>query len=221
MFNKLNASSHKNNPQIYNEEFINLLDKIVLCYKIMLKDRGQLENNENKIRDELLINYLNNNAVREKIKLKNFIFNREVPEDNSVGRTDIKIQTINSFVETSAYYIIECKRLDNVNLNGASGLNAEYVKEGIMRFVTGYYSCYYRVNGMIGFIVKQLDIHANSSEINCIIKQQYPQSNTRQNLQQVSLIQDFEFLYSSIHSIASNREIKLYHLMLDFSNIIS
>ena len=221
MFSKLNASSHKNNPQIYNEEFINLLSKIVLCYKLLLSDKVQLENDENKIRDVLLINYLNNNAVRKKVRLNNFIFNREVPEDNSAGRTDIKIQTFNSFVETDAYYIIECKRLDNVNLKGVSGLNAEYVKEGIIRFVTGYYSCYYKVNGMIGFIVKQLDINANHSDINYIIKHHYPHSNTKQYLQKENCINNFDFLYSSIHSFGSTNEIKLYHLMLDFSKNIA
>ncbi len=207
MFSVLNASSHKYNPQIYDIEFKELLSKIVLCYFRILKDHVQFENNENKIRDKLLLSYLRNDIVREEIKLKYFLFDREVSEDDSKGRTDIKIQTKNTFEVTSAYFIIECKRLDDKCSRGSSGLNADYVKEGIMRFVTGYYSCFCGVNGMIGFIIKEMDIHANITNLNYIIKQYYPQSNTRQNLQKENFIEDFDYHYSSEHNVNNSKKI--------------
>jgi len=159
MFSELDASAHRYNFLFYEEDFKKLLSNIFFCYKKMLKDRVQLENDENKIRDKLLIDYLNNNKIREEYKdLLDFIFNREVPEHCTVGRTDIKIETKNTFEDTDAYYIIECKRLNNKNLRGKAGLNAKYVKDGIERFVTRLYSSYCSVNGMIGFVVEAMNI---------------------------------------------------------------
>ena len=220
MFKELSASSHKYNTAIYVVEFQKLLGKIILCYKIMLSDKIQLENDENKIRDKLILNYLNNKKIKEKIKLNDFLFNREVPEDNTAGRTDIKVQTKNSFSDPDAYYIIECKRLDSENLKGSSGLNAEYAKEGILRFTSGYYSSYYRVNGMIGFVVEKMDIHGNINNINYIIKQHYPRTNTIEFLQKEKFIDNYDFHYSSKHKVNDNKEIILYHLMLDFTKNI-
>lgn len=60
---------------------------------------------------------------------------------------------INLFINDDVYYIIECKRLDINNLNGISGLNGEYILEGICCFVFLKYLCYYKINGMIVFIV--------------------------------------------------------------------
>jgi len=102
----------------------------------MLEDNVSLSNDENTIRDVLLINYLRDNSIRKKINLTNYLFDREVPEDRSVGRTDIKIQTQNTFEDTSAYYIIECKRLDGTNTTGTTGLNAKYIENGIYRFAS-------------------------------------------------------------------------------------
>ena len=67
--------------------------------------------------------------------LNDFYFDKEVPEQD--GRADIKVLTRNCFEDDDAYYIIECKRLDNINTTGIAGLNAEYIKNGICRFVTG------------------------------------------------------------------------------------
>ena len=53
---------------------------------------------------------------------------------HSNGRIDIRIIAKNDFEIDDAYYTIECKRLDNQNLLGETGLNAKYVKEGIKRF---------------------------------------------------------------------------------------
>ena len=59
-----------------------------------------------------------------------------------------------------------------------------------------YYSSYYGVNGMIGFIVKKIEINKNISKIGEFF-----------NLLEV------DKLYESNHS-----ELKLYHLMMDFSD---
>lgn len=154
MFTELNASGYDYNDPFYNAEFEGLLAKIVVCYNLMISDNVNLNNDENIIRDALLTKYLKNNLVRRNVGLLDFLFDREVPEDNTIGRTDIKIQTVNTFQDTSAYYIIECKRLDAINTKGKTGLNAKYIQNGIYRFTSNNYSTYNKTNGMIGFLVQ-------------------------------------------------------------------
>ena len=62
--------------------------------------------------------------------------------------------------QEKAYFIIECKRLD-----GNKTLNDKYKNEGINRFITKKYSSYYGANGMIGFVVKKIDIDENIKKI--------------------------------------------------------
>jgi hypothetical protein len=179
------------------------------------------DNDENEIRNILLIKYLKNDAIREKTGLSgNFIFDREAPEDHSAGRTDIKVQTIQTFIKSDAYYIIECKRLNNENLKGTTGLNAEYIKNGIYRFVSKYYSTNCGVNGMIGFVIEVMDIHSNINNIKTLLQNNFTNCNTTKTIQKESFIPDFEFHYSSEHDDCDNNSFKLYHLMFDFSNNI-
>ncbi|MBE9597864.1 hypothetical protein [Pedobacter sp. MC2016-24] len=184
----------------------------------MLEDNVVLSNNENRIRDVLYLNYLNENSVRNKIKLKNYYFDREILEDETNGRTDIRVLSPYSFEDTKAYYILECKRLNAINPDGKSGLNSEYTNNGICRFASKTYSTYYKTNGMIGFVVEEIDIHQNTASINKLLKS-CTQSNTSQVLKFREIIPDFEYTYCSSHDLNGDN-ILLYHLMLDFSKHI-
>ena len=219
MFDNLNATQFESSSIFYNAEFEEILSKIITCYDLMITDKVSLINDENAIRDVLLINYLKNNLVRRKINLTNYLFDREVPEDRSLGRTDIKIQTQNTFEDTNAYYIIECKRLDTTNISGTTGLNAKYIENGICRFVSSYYSTHHRTNGMIGFVVEQLDINKNVSEINNLLATSFVNANTTQGLQHRNIISDFNYSYCSCHNTIDNK-VLLYHLMFDFAKNI-
>lgn len=218
-FKELKASDYKYSEHFYKAEFEKILSKMVLCYNLMLKNNVELDNNEIKIRDVLLLSYLKNNHVRKNIGLSDYLFDREVPEDNTTGRTDIKIQTLDTFIDTNAYYIIECKRLDAINQTGITGLNAMYIKNGINRFVSETYSSNYKVNGMLGFIVKKMDIDENVKAINKLLLNEFKDVNTKIPLNLYNFIPDFKYCYSSIHFIPFG-EILLYHLMFDFSKNI-
>ena len=63
----LKASVHKYRYSriIYNAEFEKILSKVIACYLLMVNNHVQLVNDENKIRDIMLVNYLNNNGVRK------------------------------------------------------------------------------------------------------------------------------------------------------------
>ncbi len=219
MFTELNAAGYRYSKGFYNAEFENILSKIIACYNLMLIDNVSLSNDENIIRNVLLINYLKNNTVRRKIELIDYLFNREVPEDRTIGRTDIKIETLNTFQDTEAYYVIECKRLNAKNQNGKTGLNAEYISEGVCRFASQQYSCYYKTNGMIGFIVESIDINKNIDSLNTLLNTSFLQANTLQALTKRNIVSGFKFSYYSTHT-CNKSELIIYHLMLDFSKNI-
>jgi len=218
---ELNASVYGYKTINYTAEFQRVLSGVFACYKMMLKDNVVVPNDENEIRNALLIKYLKNDDKREITGLAgNFLFDREVPEDNTKGRTDIKVQTIQTFTKSDAYYIIECKRLDNENLKGITGLNAEYIKNGIYRFVSKYYSTNCGVNAMIGFVVEDMDIHSNIYNINTLLQNNFTNCNTTKTIQTETFIPNFEFHYSSEHKDIDNASFTLFHLMFDVSNII-
>ena len=218
MDSPLDPSIFPGSADFYIAEFESILVGITSCYKMMIEDNVSVPpNDENGIRDILLLNYLKNRAIKKKVKLTNYRFDREIPEDTTKGRVDIRIISKNDFEIDEAYYTIECKRLDNNRTSGTSGLNGKYIKEGIMRFITEYYSSYYRVNGMIGFVVEQMDISANITNINKLLMENFSDANAETVLTFHHFIKDFKYQYYSIHKDIKDRNIKLYHLMFDFS----
>ena len=218
MPDRIDASSFTHSLEIYEIEFKNILTGITICYKLMIKKNVLVPaNDENLIRDMLLLNYLKNRETKSKAKLTDYRFDREIPEDTTKGRVDIRIISKNDFEIDEAYYIIECKRLNNKNRNGTTGLNAEYIKNGILRFVGKKYTAYYRVNGMIGFVVEQIDIGRNIENINTLLKNNFKEANTKKKLMFADFINNFKHSYSSVHENIEGKEIKLYHLMFDFS----
>ena len=220
MFGSLDASSFSGSIPFYDNEFEKILFKITVCYHLMKTNKVVLENDENKIRDFFLLNYLKNDEIRRRVDLLQWHFEREVQEDHSIGRTDIKVISPNTFEKQEAYYILECKRLDNTNTTGISGLNAKYIKNGIDRFITKYYSSYYRVNGMIGFVVDDLKIDNNVKKINSLLTTSFPSITTKKEITKDSFIDGFEFHYNSIHMDKDNDLLKIHHLMFDFQENI-
>ena len=221
MSDELDISNFEQISIIYSEEFENILSKIYICYQYILADNVVLTNNENAIRDILYLNYLNNDAVRAKILLTDYLFSRESMENNSNGRVDLCIKNEQSFIDTDAYYIIECKRLNGENQAGTTGLNAEYIKEGINRFTTNKYSCYYGVNGMLGFVVNKINIHHNINHINTLMTNKFQSNaNVITSLTKANFIDNYDYHYYSVHEDENNKQFTLYHLMFDFSNNI-
>jgi hypothetical protein len=216
--NKLDASAYAFSKIYYYSEFEELLGKITLCYNDMVASDCQLPNDENKIRDYLYVNYLNNDNVLRKYKFGKYKFDKEIVEDFGEGRVDIRIISPNIFENKQAYYIIECKRIDNINTQGNTGLNAEYVINGMNRFLKeNKYSSFYGTNGLIGFIVSTLDINANIRNINTLIKKHII-GNCIQDIKREDFMPNFPYQYSSNHTKQNGEKIKLYHLMYDFAD---
>lgn len=207
-------------------EFELTLTKCIDVYRTISTFQTQLCNNENSIRDEFL-KYLQCPDFKKKQELRYLKFDLETIENT--GRADIRIlPTKDEYIDDKAYYIIECKRLDSKNLTGNAGLNAEYVKNGICRFVTDYYSSYFSCNAMFGFIVESVDVQKDIVDnINSMLNINYINAQNREvnaNVIQPMHYEDFAnaypYSYVSTHTCKSGKEITLYHLMFDFSQNI-
>jgi hypothetical protein len=215
METKLNAGGYKYNATNYTKEFQRVLCGVFTCYTIMLSDNVELPNDEEEIRNKLLFDYLSNDNIAQKNELFDYAFNAEVLEPTG-GKVDLKVQRKNRFTKSEAYYIIECKRLNN-----KSSLNQDYINKGIYRFVSKHYSTNCRVNAMIGFVVKKIKISTVIQNINSLLDNpKIKNCNTTQKIQQETFIPNFEFHYSSAHNDIDNKSFTLYHLMLDFSGNI-
>lgn len=194
----LDASTFETSDINYEREFVNLMDNIYKCYELIIRDGIVIpKNDENGIRDILLLDYISKKEIRHDIcSIKGFRFDKEVDVGN--GRVDIKIITDKDFEEYEEFYVIECKRLD-----GHAKLNNAYVDDGIKRFTTSYksssllfyYPSSYGVNGMIGFVIDKIDIDSNMRKIK----------------EEFTLIKK-NIMYESKHS-----NVKIFHLMMDFS----
>lgn len=215
--NKLDASEFLFKDEVCTHELEFILAKVTDCYKMMIISNKHIPlNDENGIRDILVNQYINDPEIKKAIGLNYFVL-PEVPESNSTGRTDIRIFSPNTFYNQNEYYIIECKRLDKKARRGSSGLNYQYIKNGIQRFTIDYYSSYFNLNAMIGFVVDSLDVHSNIEDINYLLKNDFKQIDTTVLLRKECFIENFEFHYSSVHLTKDNHDLKLYHLMFCFA----
>lgn len=216
----LSANNLRTSKTHFYLEFQILLSKIVDCYKIMITNNITVpRNNENEIRDRIVSDYLRKTKYKRLLGLEYFEIDKETSEDYSDKNSDIRIKNKNLINDddSKAYYLIECKHIENNNINGKTGLNGKYIENGILRFIKdNYYSTYYALNGMIGFVIDEMDIHKNIENINNVNNKFFTESNTQQELEQSNFIKDFDFQYSSKHKTNKDKNIILYHLMLDF-----
>lgn len=200
------------------EEIINYL---IHCSNLMLSDAKELLNDENEITYCFVETYLDNDNIKtsQLIKAK---FDVEIQENyNHItkkykGRTDIRVITENIFNNRNNYYIIECKRID-----GDKPLNTKYINDGINRFVIEKYTSYNNKNIMFGFVVKDIDIKANTIKISNLqsnselnknsIKSGFIEKNSRNNI---------FALYSSEYMTCTSKHLELRHLFYNFHSII-
>ncbi len=214
----INAEIFKPKHTTRQKEFEFILTAILKSHQMMLIDYKHIEKNENIIRNRLWKDYLNNNQNREILKISHYIFkaeNSEVGENyKETGRHDIQvINPIEFCKNTAAYFIIECKLLDSVK-TGKGSLNQKYIENGVNRFIKRRdYPTYYGLNGMIGFIVGAVEIN----ELICSLNKLLPGN---EQISQYKFSPISNFTYKSEHYDIQNKNIQLYHLMLNFSNLI-
>jgi len=202
--NILDADNFLTKQMYYITRFKELLKEIYQNYELLIRDNIKVPKIENKIRDILVDNYLKKN-------ISNCTFKKE--EANNLGRVDIFVQE--TLTDDKPQFIVECKILDDENIDGTEGLNAKYIKNGIQRFLTEHYCLEtdFRINAMIGFIVNKLNILNNIGSINRLTDKLL--NNLVIVKQEIFLESDN--LYKSIYSTYNNKEFIIYHQMMDFS----
>jgi hypothetical protein len=209
----------------FEGELMGILNECVNIHQLFINNEKLFPNDEEAIRDGFMIYLKNDNYKRTHFPLGYYQFDKEV-EDNK-GRLDIRILPINPYKGDKAYYSIECKRIDNKNMMGKTGLNAKYVKNGICRYVGEYYTNYFNANVMFGFVVSPMDISQNVDNINLLMSYDYIDrqgnfinANVTQKMTYKELENSYPHSYVSMHTSKSGKELTLYHLMFDFSHNI-
>ena len=179
-----------------------------------------LRNHEDKIRNHLIENYLNNDQIRSQTGTANTYlrFLPEVPEhydlssDTYSGRTDIKVVSINWFTDSSDYYTIECKRID-----GTKSLSKKYVVEGVCRFLGDppLYPSYHNKNLMLAFLVSNVDQAKIFSDVSSAHKSEL----NSKIIKDITIIEASSTYFFCESKYTSG--LLLGHLFYDFSTIVT
>ena len=194
------------------KEFLALLAAFVRIYEMIIKSRKKFANDEETIRDEFL-KHVKDAKIANAIYPLMFYSTDAEPKEKCNGYLDLKITPRKPYADPEEYFSIECKRLDDTNQDGKTGLNAKYVKNGIDRYRKGKYSVYHRINGMFGFIVARMDISNNVQFINGFLEE-------TEHLRKTKDVVSFNQAYMSRHPMGHKKVFELYHLMFDFSKKI-
>lgn len=205
----MDAAIFQYGPLFRRKQLEGIMTDCARLYELVVSNGKKLANNENEIRDRLA-EYLEDDDYKANCTtaVKNFQVDHEVPEGQH-GRVDFRFHQAIPYQGQKVYYIIECKRLD-----GSNRLNKEYVEHGIYRFkTTDKYSTPLSINGMMGFLVKPLDVADTRGDINNHLS--VDEQLKTVTLNTTSGCYDFES-----NLIAPSGKITLIHLWMDFSNLL-
>lgn len=199
-----------------------LLDlRDIIATVLDITDKAWLSVVKNKLADRRsterkIAGYLGNAMISEKnrlpsskqqIRIEEEVGTRSPKAKNTDGRIDIKI--IYSWDERE-YFGMECKRV-----SGNSKVLAEkYVKDGVIRFVSGKYSSGHHFGAMLGFV-----IDGKTTECISLISEQLNKKQTEtQQIESWAIEQNFltkQKLYRTRHNQTGiQSSITLLHLFL-------
>ena len=189
------ASRYQSKKEIEDLCFRSLIDS----YNRVKQIKGIASLNENKIRDEFIIDLeTKNNLIKHAID--NFII-IVIPESwDPLKRKRSDIRFILPLIKRNL--VFECKKL--------SSAEKRYLDEGLLRFIKLEYSERDEHAGMIGFIIKPknlVDIISKIKEkvckfhFSCLIDKE---------------VFEWPYSFQSIHVRVDSREILIYHLFFKF-----
>ncbi len=189
---------------------------------------------EDYLRNDMVNKYLK--KLKKLFKLEYFSIQAGVEESKQnvkIGIVDIKFEYTSATSMDGTAFIFECKRLNKY----AESQNA-YIKDGIMRFVSGRYYPESRMSiaGMIAFAEVDLEKKPKGylpiDQVADLLKQKInAQKSNLKTVLKFSLfklthkkyhgISNFEYSYLSKHiRTEDNREISIHHLLLDYYDIL-
>lgn len=194
------------------------------------KSKNELEN---YLRNDLVTNYLK--KKRHLFKMTQFSIQpgSETSKSNiNVGVVDIRFEVVSADTMDGTAFVFECKRLNKYQ----NSQNA-YIKDGMMRFVSGRYYAESKMNvaGMLAFVETDLENNPGGcmpvAQVSAELKKRidsYPDlwttekfSSFRLSHQKYREISSFKSSFLSKHvRNEDNREISIYHLLLDYYDIL-
>ena len=198
-----------------------------------IKDVQKSQAAHNEIEDylctDLVVKYIKPNLGLfglENIVVDNGV--RETKKNVTVGHLDIKFQVPS--LNTNHYYAFEAKRLDKNKRK-----QKYYIDGGIQRFTKRVYypETDVTVAGMIAFVEiekenARVDLEEIKDALNLLIKNNNliatTQTLSKYNLidESHSFLKDFKYIYLSKHTREDDKaELKIYHLFLDYYNILN
>ena len=143
---------------------------------------------------------------------------REDPEDDfgsgtEKGRVDIRF--VHAFnCREDVYFAFECKRLNVPSGKSHKALSADYVKKGMMRFVTGQYAAVMRHGGMIGFVMNGDVAHAIGAVKKNVLREcKALKMRSKQTLCGSMLVQGKPHVQETFHRLG-NRTFRIQHVFL-------
>lgn len=126
------------------------------------------------------------------------------------GRADIRF-SCGKGIDT--YFVFEAKRLFVTYPRGRKdSLVKEYVREGMMRFVTGKYAPFQRSSAMLGYVHDAVFATARSS-----IAAEIANSAATLHLARGFTVNELEVDHqvdNSVHLLENNRSFSIYHLLV-------
>jgi hypothetical protein len=189
---------------------------------------------EDFLRNDMVNNYLK--KYRHLFLLEGFCIQagtEESKQNVKTGIVDIKFEYTSATSMDGTAFTFECKRLNQY----AASQNA-YIKDGMIRFVSGQYYPESRmaIAGMIAFVEVDIEKHQDGylpveqvadrlgQKINAnknILKTKQPLSPFRLNHKKYTGIPNFKHSYLSSHLRSEdNLEISIHHLLLDYYKIL-
>lgn len=210
---RIDASGFKH-PIIYTI-FTEILVFMIYCYQEILKNESYNEGDydEDILRNDLK-RYLESNQERliHKVCFRTESATIDSKTKKTKGRIDISvIYSLGLHSENDITF--ECKRLAN------DKKNQDYIKDGLMDFVSGKYAEKMPVGGMIGFVEK-----GNIKTICADLKKKIHNkslTNIKGKFTTTKVQDDFEHSYKSEHKRnKSTGNIIIYHLIFDYTGII-
>ncbi len=195
--------------------FYNILELMIYCYRDILKKKSYTvgDYDEDILRNDL-INSLEDNKkrVRPDLGFRSESATKDKMTSRTKGRIDICV-IYDLRLRGEDDITFECKRLKN------NGKNQDYIKRGVMDFVSGKYAEKLPIAGMIGFVEKGM-ITTVCSDLKKRIE--VKTTNIKGNFVSEKIQDDFGHSYKSEH-IRKKRlgNIAICHLIFDYTRIIS
>lgn len=140
----------------------------------------------------------------------NIVAESDVWDENFKDKGRIDICCYLSELEDQ-YIAFECKRFLKKDLV-PNYISREYYGEGIKRFEDNIYSQNVDLGGMIAFLEE-----GDYCNLNKVMIYELPQYSVNNSLEDISAYYNHDYVYKTVHVRKDNNNIKLIHILLDFS----